>query len=337
MTLKGFPSTLGVALAVVLALSCLPARAAMEQGGHDAPAHGEMPMDQAAPAMGGEGPTDMDAASHGGMDAAGHDAMAEGEHAAMGGEGHDHEAMMAEAEAEKLPIGVTEHLGQILPSDVVFKDSRGGDVRLGDLFSVPTIILPVYYSCPNVCHILQSTFARILPQVTLEPGREIQVVSISFDDRDTPGTAAQSKRNFAMAMRGGFPPEYWKFLSGDEAAIGRTMNALGFGFQRMGDDFAHPVVVIAVAPGGKIVRYLYGTDPLPFDVTMAATEAAQGKVGLSVKRVLSFCFSYDPEGRRYTFNLMRVAGLSILGFIAIVMAVLFMVPNRRKRRTEGRR
>ena len=326
-----------LALAVMLALAAVPARAAMEQGGHDAQAHGEMPMDQAAPTMDAAGHEGMDAAGHEGMDAAGHEGMADGEHAAMGGEGHDHAAMMAQAEAERLPVGVTEHLGQVLPADVVFKDSQGDDIRLGDLFTVPTIVLPVYYSCPNVCHILQSSFARILPKVNLEPGRDIQVVSISFDSKDTPGTAAQSKRNFAMAMRGAFPPEYWKFLSGDEAAITRTMNALGFGFQQMGDDFAHPVVVIAVAPGGKIVRYLYGTDPLPFDVTMAATEAAQGKVGLSVKRVLAYCFSYDPEGRRYTFDLMRVAGISILGFIAIVMVVLFMVPSKRKRRTEGRR
>lgn len=351
--------SLGVALA--MALFCASAWAT-DHGGREAMDNGKAGMDHAEHAAGKADAKVMgtahDAMGEAGaaMGQAGHKAMEQGdkamgdagqamEHAGNGGmdhtqsgdmaaEGHDHEAMMAEAAAENLPVGVTEHLGEIMPPDAMFTDSEGKAVRLGDLFAdTPTIVLPVYYSCPNVCHILQSSFSRILPKVTLEPGKEIQVVSISFDERDTPQTAAKSKRNFAMALRDGFPPEHWKFLVGDKGAIARAMNAMGFGFQRVDNDFAHPVVVVAVAPGGKIVRYLYGTDPLPFDVTMAATEAAQGKVGLSVKRVLAYCFSYDPEGRRYTFDLMRVAGLSILGFIAIVMAVLFMAGTKRKRRT----
>ncbi|BBD06791.1 SCO family protein [Desulfovibrio ferrophilus] len=246
---------------------------------------------------------------------------------------HDHEAMMAKAEQEGPPVGVIEHLGAFLPGDAWFTDSTGQRVNLRELVgNTPTILLPVYYSCPNVCHILQSSFARILPQVNLVPGEEIQVISLSFDERDSPRTSANSKRNFAMALGAKFPPEYWHFLSGDKQNIHRAMEAVGFRFKRVDQDFAHPVVIIAVAPGGKIVRYLYGTDFLPFDVTMAATEAAEGKTGLSVKRMLSYCFNYDPEGRRYTFDLMRVAGVSILSFIAIMLIILFSVGRKKKRR-----
>lgn len=306
----------GMAAALAAALICLSAACgAFAQDGAHASGHEAM---------------ERGAAAHGAMEhapggaAAGMDSMPQG--------GHDHEALMRDAQAGGLPVGVTERLGGMMPADAVFTDSKGARVRLGDLFDRPTILLPVYYTCPNVCHILQSSFARVLPQVALEPGTEIQVVSLSFDDRDTVDNAARAKRNFTTALDGGFPPEHWRFLVGDAHNIALAMDALGFGFRRVGDDFAHPVIVAALAPGGKIVRYLYGSDFLPFDVTMAATEAARGQVGLSVKRVLSYCFSYDPEGRRYTFNLMRVAGLSVLGFLAVVMTVLFMTGARRRGR-----
>ncbi|WP_461209190.1 SCO family protein [Desulfocurvus sp. DL9XJH121] len=288
--------------------------------GAPGPAWGQ---DHGAAPMGHAGQGSMDPAQA--MDHADHNAM---------GQDHDHEALMREAQKGSLPVGVSERLGEMMPADAEFTDSEGTIVRLGDLFTRPTMVLPVYYTCPNVCHILQSSFARILPQVALTPGEDLRVVSLSFDNRDTVENAARAKGNFTTALRGKFPPEYWTFLVGDTANITRAMDALGFGFQRVGDDFAHPVVVVAVAPGGKIVRYLYGSDFLPFDVTMAATEAARGQVGLSVKRVLSYCFSYDPEGRRYTFDLMRVAGISILLVIAVVMAVLFMAGRKRRKGEE---
>ncbi|MBU1002188.1 MAG: SCO family protein [Proteobacteria bacterium] len=259
-------------------------------------------------------------------------AMTQDQPGAMPVMAHDHEAIRKKAELEGPPVGVAEHLGAFLPDDAWFMDSDGKRVNLRQLVgNTPTILLPVYYSCPNVCHILQSSFARVLPQVNLVPGEEIQVISLSFDERDSVRSAANSKRQFAMALEGRFPPEHWHFLAGDKQNIDRAMEAVGFRFMRVDQDFAHPVVVIALAPGGKVVRYLYGTDFLPFDVTMAATEAAEGKTGLSVKRMLSYCFSYDPEGRRYTFDLMRVAGVSILGFIAIMLAILFAVGKKKKR------
>jgi len=75
------------------------------------------------------------------------------------------------------------------------------------------------------------------------------------------------------------------------------MDAIGFKFRREGNDFIHGVVVVVVSPDGKIIRYIYGTRILPFDITMAITEAQKGLPGLSVKRVLNYCFSYDPSGK----------------------------------------
>jgi protein SCO1/2 len=238
---------------------------------------------------------------------------------------HVHPAPVAE-----LSVGVTEKLGEFIAAETRFLDEDGKAVTMGEIVDKPTIVVPIYFSCPNVCAIIQSSLTAVLPDVKLSPGEDYQVVSVSFDDTDTPELAARQKRNYMAAMDFKYPENGWRFLTGDEANIRVLMDSLGFGFRREGKDFMHPVVIMAVSPKGKIVRYLYGTKPLAFDLTMAATEAGKEQIGLSVKRVLAYCFSYDPEGKRYAFNFMKITGTGIL-FILAVLLVSLMLAGRKKR------
>jgi protein SCO1/2 len=244
---------------------------------------------------------------------------------------HDHAKMMEEAEEADLPVGIEEHLGAMLP-DVPFTDSEGNRVTLPELADAPILLLPIYYRCPDVCNLLQGSVASILPEVKLAPGKELKVVSLSFDPRETAKDAARAKRNYTAIAGDAFPAEYWTFLTGDKASIDATLKAIGYTVQKQGGLWAHPVAAIAVAPGGKVVRYLYGTSFLPFDITMAGTEAARGQTGLSVKRLLSFCYNYDPQGRRYVFDILRVSGYTIVGFVAIFLAWLLLGGKKKKRR-----
>lgn len=281
-----------------------------------------------------------EAVGHGGHEAApsdhaGHDAAP----AAQGGaaphvqpappdgetSGHVHPAPVVEAS-----VGVTEKLGQNIAAEARFLDEDGRSVTMAEVVDKPTIIVPVYFSCPNVCFIIQSSLAAVLPDVKLEPGRDFQVVSISFDETDTPELAAAQKRNYMAAMDFRFPESGWRFLTGDEKNIRLLTDSLGFGFRREGKDFLHPVAIMAVSPKGKIVRYLYGTKLLAFDLTMAATEAGREQVGLSVKRVLAYCFSYDPEGKRYVFNFMKITGTGILAILGVLLVSLVLA-GRKKR------
>jgi protein SCO1/2 len=232
--------------------------------------------------------------------------------------------------APEQAIGVTEKLGQQIASEARFRDEGGRVVTMAEMVDKPTIIVPVYFSCPNVCAIIQSSLAAVLPDVRLEPGRDFQVISVSFDEKDTPELAAAQKRNFMAAMDFRFPETGWRFLTGDEKNIRLLTDSLGFGFRREGKDFLHPVAIMAVSPKGKIARYLYGTRPLAFDLTMAATEAGREQVGLSVKRVLAYCFSYDPEGKRYVFNFMKITGTGILAILGVLLVSL-MLAGRKKR------
>lgn len=235
---------------------------------------------------------------------------------------------------EQKDVGIIEHLGTYIPNDVYFLDSKGKKVVIKEVVKrSPTVIAPVYFTCPNVCNILQSTLSNIIPDVKLTPGKDYQILSVSFDENDTPEIAFKKKNNY-MAILDNFPEDSWKFLTGDKENIDKFMNSIGFKFKRDGKDFIHSVALIILAPDGKIVRYIYGMRILPFDLTMAIVEAQQGKVGFSVKRVLSYCFSYDPNGKKYVFNVMKVSATIIL--IGIVTLFLVLTLTGKRKSTRGK-
>jgi protein SCO1/2 len=165
----------------------------------------------------------------------------------------------------------------------------------------------------------------------VKPGRDFKVITLSFDDRDTPAIASDKKRNYLKAIGKPFPAEDWTFLTGDVAAVKNFTDSIGFKFQRDSEhDFSHPVTLVVIAPGGKIVRYLEGTRFLPFDVTMAVNEAAEGRVGSTGRRVLMYCFSYDPLKKSYVFNILKVVGTVVVLFVGSFFAYL-MITTKKKR------
>ncbi len=229
------------------------------------------------------------------------------------------------------PVGVDERLGEKIPLELSFSDETGRRVPLGELITGPTIIAPVYYRCSNVCNFLQEGLARSLPEIKLKPGEDFQVLSISFDETETPSWARNIKRIHMAAMGGRFPDDSWHFLTGDLESIHRLTEAAGYRFQRQGVDFLHPIAVFVVTGDGKIVRYLYGTSFLPMDLTLALLEAAEGRVGTTIRKVVDFCFSYDPANKRYVFNLLRVSGTIV--FLSAGGLLTFLVVTGRKKNT----
>ncbi len=119
-------------------------------------------------------------------------------------------------------------------------------------------------------------------------------------------------------------------MTGDRENIRKLTHAVGFRFKRVGEDFEHPVTLIILSPDGKITRYMYGIDILPFDVKMALVEAKEGRVGPAISKVLRFCFSYDPKAKKLVFNTLRVTGVVTLVFGA---SVLYLALKRKNRST----
>jgi protein SCO1/2 len=173
-----------------------------------------------------------------------------------------------------------------------------------------------------------------LLELNMNPGEDYQVVTISFDEFDGPAGSARLKKEYMNQLPEGFPGGAWTFLTAGPETIERFTESVGFEFNRVGEDFAHPSTLVILSPEGKITRYLYGAEYLALDLKMAIYEASEGRVGPTIARMLKFCFSYDPEGRKYVLNLTRVVGtgmiLSLVGF-----AIFLTAAGRRRAREVG--
>ena len=227
-------------------------------------------------------------------------------------------------------VELIEKLGQKIALDLDFVDSTGATVNLAQIIDRPTPIVPVFYNCRNVCNMMLGGLAAVLPDVKLEPGESYNVITVSFDPQETTAMAVHSKQTFLTAMQAPYPKDAWRFLTGSQDNILALTDSAGYFFKKEKDDFLHPIAAFVVTKDGTIVRYLIGQRFSPIDLSMALLEANEGRIGKPIRKALQFCFSYDPEGRRYVFNLMRVSATVIL--LTLGSFLLFLILGGRKKK-----
>jgi protein SCO1/2 len=227
-------------------------------------------------------------------------------------------------------VGVDEKLGAPAPGALTFRDETGQPVTLQSLFGKTTILTLVYYNCPGICTPLLNGLQDTLDRVDLAPGTDYQVITISFDVNDTPSLAAKKRDNYVKLFHQPYPPTAWRFLTGEQAAIDQITDAVGFRYKKEGKDFNHPGVLIVLSPDGRAMRYLEGISFMPFDVKLAVIEATKGKPMPTVNRVLAFCYSYDPQGRRYVFATLKVAGIGTLAVVGCFAGFLYLTTRKQK-------
>jgi protein SCO1/2 len=238
-------------------------------------------------------------------------------------------------------IGIEEKTGQFLPPDLAFRDEKGAEIKLGDLRGKPAILTLVYYTCEHVCPLMLGGLSQALPRLTLVAGKDYRMITVSFDETDTPEKARNVRMNYIKAAGSAFPEEGWKFLTGNRESIQKLTQSVGFRFRKDIHGFNHPVVLIFLSPEGKISKYLpvtkyaYGAEyPITFssfDLTMALTEAAQGKAVTGLKKALLYCFSHEPPGQSKFFTFIALVGLVTLAAMAGFFIYL-QVSTRRYRR-----
>jgi protein SCO1 len=235
--------------------------------------------------------------------------------------------------AVKADIALVEKLGQYIPSNAEFLDERGKKINLKEFINKPTIIAPVYLGCTHECPLLLSGLADVLGNMDMTtPGKDFQVIALSFDQNDTPKIAAEKKVNYFKLIKKPFPQDAWKFMTGTDVNIKRFTDSIGFKFQRDSEhDFSHPVTIVVISSTGKIIRYFDGTRFLPFEITMALSEAAENRVGSPMRNVLMYCFSYDPLKKSYVFNILKVTGTVMVLFVGSFLAYLLLSSNKKRR------
>ena len=229
-------------------------------------------------------------------------------------------------------VGIDEHLGVQLPMNLKFMNIAGDTVRLGDLITKPTLLYFVYFHCGGICNPLQNAVADGVGRLKLKAGEDYQIVTICFDDKATVTEAAKWKNNSLQVMNNPIVQDAWNVLIGDSISIRKLTDAVGFYYKSDGQgDFIHAGSIFAISPTGIICRYLYFDKYYnPFDLKMALLEASQNQSNPSVKTVLQFCFSYDPQGKQYVFNTTRVIGVLMLLSTGGLFLFLFFSGRKKK-------
>ena len=226
-------------------------------------------------------------------------------------------------------VGIDEKLGATVPLDITLVDEQGDRVPLRKLIDKPTILTLNYFRCAGLCTPLLNGVAEMLSRIDAVPGKDFQVLTVSFDPSDTAELAQRKKANYIKQLGPGFPSNAWLFMTGDPVSTKRLADSVGFRFAKRDNDFIHAGVIMVLSPSGKVARYLYGVTFLPFDVKMAVNEASQGRTGPTISRFLRFCFSYDPSGRRYYLDITRIsAGFTLV--LAAGFGVAVAVKGRKR-------
>lgn len=231
-------------------------------------------------------------------------------------------------------VRIDQKLNEQLPLDLVFRDESGQEVKLGKYFGEkPVVLAMVYYDCPMLCTQIFNgmvTSFRVLP---FQMGKDFDVVTISFDPRETSALAASKKQvyvnylpdNMRSAANTG-----WHFLTGDPANIERIADAVGFRYHydEKTKQFAHASAIMVATPQGKLSHYFYGVNYSARDLRFGLIESSQNKIGSVAEQLTLYCYQYDPATGKYGAAVMRL--LRITGVITLlgIVAMIFLLKRR---------
>jgi protein SCO1 len=236
-------------------------------------------------------------------------------------------------------VGIDQRLDQQVSLDLMFKDEAGRAVPLSTYFQrgKPVILALVYYRCPMLCTQILNGLASSLKAVSLDPGKDFEIVAVSFDPKDTPETAASKKQLYLRRYGRADAANGWHLLTGDAANIKALTDTVGYhyNYDAATDQFAHASGIMVLTPEGRLSRYFYGVEYAPRDVRLGLVEASRNKIGSPVDQILLFCYHYDPATGKYgavVMNLVRFAGAS---FTLICGVFLFVFLRRDLHRDRG--
>ena len=230
-------------------------------------------------------------------------------------------------------IGFDQNLNARVPLDTAFNDESGRAVRLGDYFGQrPVVLVFAYYDCPMLCTVVINGLASALNVLSLEPGKDFEIVTVSFNPRDTPATASAKKASYIARYKQPGAAAAWHFLTGNQESIDRLTKAAGFRYvwDAETQQFAHPTGVMVLTPDGRVARYLFGIEYGPRDLRYAIVDASNGRVGSAVDSLLLFCYHYDPARGRYGVAIMRLIRAGGAATVLALGAFIFIMVRKEK-------
>jgi protein SCO1/2 len=241
-------------------------------------------------------------------------------------------------------VGIEQHLNEQIPPGLTFRDETGKAVQLGDYFGrKPMILNLVYYQCPMLCGEVLSGLESALRVLKFDVGKEFDVLTVSFDPKETPEMAAAKKAEYLKRYRRAGADHGWHFLTGPSASIDALTKAAGFQYQYDPDSgqFAHATAIMVLTPEGKIAQYYYGVEFAPKDLRLGLVQASENKIGTVVDQVLLYCYHYDPDTGKYGAIISRVlqlaAGATVLILGTFLIMMFRMGPATARRQSDAQR
>lgn len=236
-------------------------------------------------------------------------------------------------------VDIDQKLNAQVPLDLEFTDDRGTKVKLGDYFTGqrPVLLTLNYYNCPGLCTFVLNGVLDSLRNLSWTPGKEFEVVTVSFDPLENTQLARSKKENYVSEYGKPEAREHWHFLTGEKDAIRALTQAVGFNYHwdKETQQWSHPATLIVLTPSGRISRYLGGVNDDPKVVRLSLVEASAGKVGTLWDRIFLSCYHYVPsEGKYVPFaqSLMKIGGAVMVFLVATGIMVLWRAEVRRRRR-----
>lgn len=253
-------------------------------------------------------------------------------------------AQMADPSSDRLPpqlgdVAIEQRLGQQVPLQLPFRDETGKTVALRDYFQNgrPVVLSLVYFNCQMLCSQVLAETAHTMRRLKFDAGKQFEVVTVSFDPRETPAMAAAARSKYlAMYGRAG-TDDGWRFLTGDPSSIAALSNAVGFHYRwdPQTKQFAHATGIMLLTPEGRVAQYYYGARYFASDLRLGLIQASHNRIGTLADQIVLYCYHYDPRTGRYgaiVFRVIQVSGgftLLILGFL---LAFLFWASPKQRRR-----
>jgi len=225
-------------------------------------------------------------------------------------------------------VGIEQHLDAQVPPGLTFRDDTGATVKLGDYFGrKPLILNLVYYNCTMLCGEALAGLASAMRLVKFDVGNQFDVITVSFDPRETPEMAATKKKDYVGRYGRPHAAAGWHFLTGQPDSINALTKAVGFQYQydAKTNQYAHATAIMVLTPQGRISRYFYGVDFPPKDLRMGLVEASQGKIGNAVDAVLLYCYHYNPETGKYGAIVANILRLAAAATILLLGGLIFVL------------
>ncbi len=235
-------------------------------------------------------------------------------------------------QADLARVAVAPPPGARAPLDLAATDAMTGQaVTLGSVIAGrPVLLLPVDYTCGNVCDPMVSMAAEALAATGLAPDA-YALILVGIDPRDDAAAARRMLTDTLGAPAASVKP---RALIVSEAALRRLTTALGYTavYDAGTDSFAHPAAALLLAGDGQVAQVLSPLALTGRDLRLALTEAGDGRVGGLADRLALLCYGYDAARGIYTPLVQRILTVAGIVTIAAIGLLIFGLTRLARRR-----